>query len=290
MRELPDPPRIDALIRWAARELSNSPTPMIDARALAKAAFELDHTTLIAEGSRQIDAARLDLFVSMVARRGNDEPVAYIVGRREFWSLEFGIEPGILVPRADSETLIDAVAKRRDRRAAASILDLGCGSGALLCALLSEFPKASGLGVDINPRAVSLTNSNIASLGFSSRARAVEGDWLDATGATFDIIVSNPPYIRTGDREFLPREVREFESPLALFAGPDGLAAYRTILEKAPARLAEDGLMVLECGEGQAGAVNEIATSAFPGAQFAVENDLAGRPRALVIDLRAAAH
>lgn len=290
MGERPDPPRIDALIRWAAGEFAGSPTPMIDARALAKAAFDLDDATLIAEGSRTADAAALEAFVAMVARRADDEPVAYIVGRREFWSLDFEIAPGILVPRSDSETLIDAVVKRRNRRAAASILDLGCGSGALLCALLSEFPNASGLGVDINPEAVNLTNSNIARLGFSSRARAEQNDWFDGIGARFDIIVSNPPYIRTGEREFLPREVRDFESPLALFAGPDGLAAYRTILEKAPARLTGDGLMVLECGKGQAEAVNEIATLAFPGAQFAVENDLAGRPRALVIDLRAAAH
>lgn len=290
MRERPDPPRIDALIRWAAGEFAHSPTPMIDARALAKAAFGLDDAMLIAEGARPVDAAKLNSFVSMVARRANDEPIAYIVGRREFWSLEFEIAPGILVPRADSETLIDAVVKRRNRQEAATILDLGCGSGALLCALLSEFANATGLGVDINPGAVDATNANLARLGFSLRARAEQGDWLEAVGATFDIIVSNPPYIRTGDREFLPREVRDFESPLALFAGPDGLAAYRAILEKAPARLADDGLMVLECGEGQAEAVNEIATSAFPGAQFAVENDLAGRLRALVIDLRAAAH
>lgn len=289
MREPPQPPRIEALIRWAAAEFTRSPTPMIDARVLAKAAFGVDDAQLIADGSRSASDAELVLFVSMISRRAKEEPVAHIVGRREFWSLEFEVAPGILVPRADSETLIDAVLSRRRRDAPLKIVDLGCGSGALLCALLSEFPKASGLGVDIDPKAVGLTLRNIARLGFSARARAEAGDFLNATNERFDIVISNPPYIRTGDRDRLPGEVRNFESPLALFGGEDGLAAYRAILERAPGRLAEGGLMVLEFGEDQAGPVNEIARSAFPEALISVENDLAGRPRALVIDLRPAA-
>lgn len=289
MREPPQPPRIDALIRWAAGEFANSPTPMIDARALAKAAFGLDDATLIAAGMRSIDAAQFNRFVSMVSRRADEEPVAHIVGRREFWSLEFDLAPGILVPRADSETLIEAVVKRRSLDEAARVADLGCGSGALLCALLSEFPRATGLGVDIDPGAVSLTLRNISRLGFSARASAQQGDWVEATGERFDIIVSNPPYINPADRHSLPREVRDFESPLALFAGEGGLAACREILKRAPGRLAAGGLMVLEFGDGQGGPVNEMASTAFPRAQIAIENDLAGRPRALVIDLRPAA-
>lgn len=289
MREPQPPPRIESLIRWAAGEFVASPTPMIDARVLAKAAFGLDDAGLIADGFRVVSDAELGLFASMVSRRAKEEPVAHIVGRREFWSLEFELAPGILVPRADSETLIDAVLARRRRDAPLKIVDLGCGSGALLCALLSEFPKASGLGVDIDPRAVGLTLRNIERLGFSARARAEAGDWFGATDERFDIIISNPPYIRTADRDRLPGEVRNYESPLALFGGEDGLAAYRAILESAPGRLAEGGLMVLEFGEDQAGPVNEIARSAFPEALMDVENDLAGRPRALVIDLRPAA-
>lgn len=289
MRELPDPPRIDALIRWAAAELGDSPTPMIDARALAKAAFGLDDAALIAEGARTVDAEALDRFISMVTRRAEGEPIAHIVGRREFWSLDLEVAPGILVPRTDSETLIEAVAKRRDRQEMLRIVDLGCGSGALLCALLSEFPNARGVGVDINPDAVAVTSSNISRLGFSARARAREGDWFGAVDGVFDIIIVNPPYIRTVDRDSLPREVRDYENPLALFSGADGLDACRSILSSAPAHIAADGLLALEFGEGQAGAVNEIATAAFPKARIAVENDLAGRPRALVIDLRPSA-
>ncbi len=289
MREPPDPPRIDALIRWAAGEFATSPTAMIDARALAKAAFRFDDAMLIAEGSRFVDAAALKRFASMVSRRAEEEPVAYIVGRREFWSLEFDLAPGILVPRADSETLIEAVVNRRRRDAALRIADLGCGSGALLCALLSEYPNAHGIGVDISPDAVAVTSRNISRLGLFTRARAEQGCWFDTVDGAFDIIVSNPPYIRSPDRDFLPREVRDFESPLALFAGEDGLAAIRAIFKRAPEHLAAGGLMAVEFGEGQAGPVNEIATTAFPKAQIAVENDLAGRPRALVIDLGPAA-
>ncbi|MEK7266521.1 MAG: peptide chain release factor N(5)-glutamine methyltransferase, partial [Pseudomonadota bacterium] len=245
----------------------------------------LDDAALIAEGSRFASERECKRFAVMVSRRADEEPVAYIVGRREFWSLEFDLAPGILVPRADSETLIEAVARRRRRDEALRIADLGCGSGALLCALLSEFPRATGLGVDINPEAVAVTARNLTNLGFSGRAHAKKGDWFESIGEAFDVIVSNPPYIRTVDRDSLPREVRDYESPLALFAGEDGLAAYRDIVKAAPGRLAAGGLMVLEFGAGQAGQVNEIARAAFPRAHITVENDLEGRPRALVIDL-----
>lgn len=286
MRDLPDPPRIDALIRWAARELSASPTPVIDARALAKFAFGLDDAALIAEGRRPVDAEALERFFSMVGRRAQDEPIAHIVRRREFWSLDLELAPGILVPRPDTEALVECVVRRRKRDEALKIVDLGCGSGALVCALMSEYPNASGLGVDISPDAVELTSRNLARLGFSSRARAEQGDWLDAIDGEFDVIVSNPPYIRTVDRGSLPREVREFESPLALYAGETGLDAYRAILKEAPAHLAADGLMALEFGLGQAEAVNELARTAFSKARIDLENDLAGRLRALVVDLR----
>ena len=286
MRDIPEPPRIDALIRWAAAKFSFSPTPLIDARVLAKEAFALDDSRLIAEGADIADRKRLDAFVAMVARRAGQEPVAHIIGRREFWSLEIEVAPGILTPRADSETLISAVAALRPKTEALRILDLGCGSGALLCALLTEFPKATGLGVDINPEAARLTAGNLERLGLSSRARVRTGDWFEGAAGQFDALVANPPYIRTIDREKLPREVLDFENPLALFAGKDGLDAYRAILAAAPERIAADGVMALELGEGQADAVNKIAMAAFPKGRFSVKFDLSGRPRVLVIDLR----
>lgn len=263
---------------------------MLDARVLARWALGVTDAELIAASDRPVgDAARTRLDAAF-ARRAKGEPVAHITGRREFWSLDIEVAPGILVPRADSETLIEAVVRRRGREEALKIADLGCGSGALLCALLSEFPKARGWGVDINPDAVDVTSRNLARLGLSSRARAGRGDWFGVSEGVFDIVVANPPYIRTVDRNSLPREVRDFESPLALYAGEDGLDAFRAILKAAPAHLAAGGLMALEFGQGQAEAVHEIAAKAFPAARIAVENDLAGRPRALVIDLRPPEH
>lgn len=290
MSDAPHSATLGALVRWGASRLPASPTPMLDARVLAKAAFALDDAALIAAGDEapaQDDACR---YAAMIERRGRDEPVAHIIGRREFWSLEIEVKPGILVPRADSETLIEAVVRRRARGAPLSIIDLGCGSGALLCALLGEFPAATGLGVDIDPEAAALTERNLQRLGFSGRARAVRGNWFDGIDARFDVLISNPPYIRTADRDALSREVRDFESATALFAGVDGLDALRAILSAAPARLASAGLAVLEFGAGQAQAVNEIAMAAFPAAQIALENDLSGRRRAAIIDLCPAAH
>jgi len=286
MVEKDDPPSVAAIIRWATKELDATPTPSLDARVLAKSAFGLDDAGLIAEGERIVDAASAARFRRMVARRRQREPVAYIVGRREFWSLDIETGRGVLVPRADSETIIEAVIARRAHSAPLRILDLGSGSGALLCALLSEFKEARGVAVDINPEAVALTQRNIANCVLADRAAAFESDWFDKVSGSFDVIISNPPYIRSGDRESLPREIVDYESPLALFAGSDGLDAYRRILATAAAYLEPDGLFVAEFGEGQSESVKHMAEHAFPAAEIAIECDLAGRPRAVVIDQR----
>lgn len=290
MRDLPDPPRVDALVRWASAQLVNSPTALIDARALAKSAFHLDDAGLIVDGAMTPPQDRINAFVAMVARRMAHEPVAYIIGVREFWSLEFEMAPGVLVPRADSETIIEAVLARRDAKSSCKILDLGCGSGALLCALLSEFKCAEGIGVDINRAAVELSTRNIRRLGLATRACAIESDWMTNVEGRYDIIVANPPYIPASGRMGLPEEVRDYESPAALFGGNDGLDAYRAIMKTIGDRLADGGLVVFEFGHEQASLVNAIAGEKFPNARFSVENDLEGRPRALVVDLRACAH
>jgi release factor glutamine methyltransferase len=278
---------IDAAIRRAAAELEASPTPALDARVLAKAAFGLDDATLIARGGDVPAPGALKRYGEMVARRAAGEPVAHIVGRREFWSLDIEVEAPILVPRADSETLVEAVVHRRPPDAPLRILDLGCGSGALLCALLSAFPKATGVGVDISLEAVALTARNLARLGFGPRSTSKVGDWFSAVEGRFDVAVSNPPYIRTVDRDILPREVRDFEDPRALFSGVEGFDAHRALMTDAPGHLAPAGLFVVEFGEGQSPAINELARAAFPGAARTVERDLSGRPRAFVIDLGA---
>ncbi len=286
----PEPPQglsVGAALRWSAAQLSGSPTAMLDARVLMKAALGLDDAGLIVEDRRSLSRAEASAFEGMIARRALDEPVAHITGVREFWSLPIAVEPGVLVPRADSETLIAAALARRNAKGAHRFLDLGCGSGALLCALLSSMPKASGVGVDISERAVALTSRNIAQLGFAGRGCAVAGDWTAGLDERFDLIVSNPPYIAETDRGLLPREVEAFEDPRALFAGPDGLDAYRRLAGLLPEVAADGGLIVIELGAGQADAVKTLFDTAFPGALTETVPDLAGTPRALIIDLGA---
>lgn len=276
---------LDAWLRAAAARLANSDTPILDARVIVKHAFGLDDAGLILEAGRELTAEEVARLDALVARRAAGEPVAYIVGEKEFWGLTFRVEPGVLVPRPDSETLIEAAVRRRPRAAALRILDLGTGTGCLVCALLSVFPNAVGIAVDRNQTAARLARDNARTLGLADRLAVVCGDWGAPLAGRFDFIVSNPPYIRAGDRARLPVEARNYEDPAALFAGPDGLAAYRRIFAAAPDLLAERGLMILELGEGQDGAVGALARGAFPQARIETAADLACRPRALVIDL-----
>lgn len=281
---------LERYLRLAAAQLSQSPTPHLDVRVLAKHALALDDAALLAKGAEPLSTEMTKALDAMMTRRAREEPVAHIIGRREFWSLDIEVEPGILVPRTDSEALIEAAVKRRDAAASLMILDLGCGSGALLCALLSAFPAAEGLGVDLNPDAVVLTARNLERFGFASRARAQQSDWFTGVDARFDVIVSNPPYIRTIDRDTLPREVRDYEDARALFAGEHGLDAYRRIMAGLRERLADGGLAVFEFGAGQEDAIKELARKALPEAKISIEADLAGLPRAFVIDLGPAAN
>ena len=275
---------LGAAVRAGAARLKPSPTAQLDARVIAKAVFNLDDVDLITDERRTIEPASLAAFEAAIERRAAGEPVAYIVGRREFWSLDLEVAPGVLVPRGDSETLIEAVIEARDKNAPLRILDLGCGSGALLCALLSVFPRAGGVGVDINPRAAALTRRNLARLGFGTRASAIVAGWRAPLAGRFDVVISNPPYIPDGARAALPVDVREFEDPRALFAGPDGLDAYRDILAAAPDHIAPDGLVVLEIGDDQAAGLCALARAAFPETAPVIRCDLGGRPRGLILD------
>lgn len=281
------PLTIDAAIRAAAARLEASQSPLLDARLLMRAALGVGEADLIARGGSPLDPEAGAKFETLIARRLAHEPVAYIVGRKEFWSLDLEMASGVLIPRADSETLIEAVLARRPARAGLRILDLGVGSGALLCALLSEYPDATGLGVDIDRCAVALASRNIDRLGIASRARVIEGDWLQGVDGAFDIIISNPPYIAASERDALAPDVRDFESPAALFGGRDGLDAYRALLPQAAGAIAPGGLAAVEIGASQENAVQAIARTAFPAARIDTAHDLAGRPRAVIIDLSA---
>lgn len=283
--DLPASASLGAVLRWGAARLGASQTATLDARVLMKAASGLDDLGLILNDGEALTAEARDRFAAMIARRALQEPVAYITGKREFWSLPILVEPGILVPRADSETLIAAILDRRDASRPWRILDLGCGSGALLCALLASMPNATGLGVDISENAVALTNRNLAALGFSARGQAVSGDWTAPASGPFDIVLSNPPYIADGARQTLPRDVGVYEDPRALFAGADGLDAYRALARLLPASASHGALIALELGAGQASEAAALFRAAFPAAVITTRPDLAGTARALIIDL-----
>lgn len=275
---------LGAWLRHAAQTIIASPSPRLDARVLAKWALGLDDAGLIAGEGRRLradEAARLD---AALARRIAGEPVAYITGEKEFWGLKIRCAPPMLLPRPDSETLIVAAVRRRDRAAPLRVLDLGTGTGCLLAAALAEFENAAGIGVDYLPDAVSLAQANMEALGLGGRAVIRQGAWTDGLEGVFDLVLANPPYIPEGERETLAVDIRDYEDPHALFAGADGLSAYRAIFAGAPRLLAPDGLIIVELGAGQETAVAALANAAFPGARIACDMDLGGRPRALVAD------
>ena len=215
--------------------------------------------------------------------------MAYILGEREFWGLPFKVSPAVLVPRPDSETVIEAaLALLSDRARRWRILDLGLGSGCLLLTLLREFPAAEGVGLEASAPALDVARANAEALGVSGRARLLAGDWrrpgwAEALGGPFDLLVSNPPYIRADEIPRLMPEVGRFEPGLALDGGPDGLAAYRAIAREAPRLVARGGRILLEAGEGQAADIYGI----FRSTGFAAESswkDLGGIDR--VVSLR----
>lgn len=228
-----------------------------------------------------VDAAALG---AALARRAAREPLAYITGRAGFWSLDLAVGPATLIPRADSETVVDAVlAACPARESVRRLLDLGTGSGCLLLALLHEYPGAWGVGIDRNPAAAALAAGNARTAGLADRAAFLAGDWVSALGRPrFDVVVSNPPYIPDGDMPGLMPEVVAYEPALALAGGADGLTAYRALIPACRDLLRPGGVASFEFGIGQAEAVVQIARDAG-FADAAIRADLAGLPRALVL-------
>lgn len=250
-----------------------------DARMLLLAACAIEPLALLRDPDVILgatEAARLDDFAR---RRAAREPASRIVGQRPFWTLDLAVRPGVLDPRADTEALVRLVL-RTAVRPPARILDLGCGSGAILCALLSEWPRASGVGVDLSMDACAATQANLQSCGLASRAQVLRGSWFEPLDGKFDLIVSNPPYIPTQDISALDLEVRNHDPHLALDGGADGLTAYRAIFSGAAGHLARDGIVAVEIGFGQGPDV--VAAAGRNGLRpLGSEDDLAGRRRAL---------
>ncbi len=266
-----------ALAAAAARLTPVSDTPRLDAELLMAHALGVEREALL------LDPARFDLpagFDALVDRRLTHEPIAYILGYRDFWTIRLAVGPGVLIPRSDSETLIEAALEYfPDRQAPLRILDLGTGPGTLLLAALSEYPQAHGLGIDQSESALAFARANASSIGMGERVIYRQGNWLEGVAGEFDLILCNPPYI--GECEPLMPEVAQHEPPDALFAGPDGLDDYRRIIPALPALLAPEGIAILEIGWSQRAAVTELAEAA--GFAVACRQDLAGRDRALLL-------
>jgi release factor glutamine methyltransferase len=232
----------------------------------------------------EAEEARLEGFAK---RRLAGEPVWRILGEREFWGLRFSLSPATLEPRPDTETLVDAVLERlRERRQEPlSVLDLGTGTGCLLIAVLSEFPRATGLGVDLSQEACNTARGNAALNGLADRARFQQGVWAEGLDQRFDLVLSNPPYIPSDEIATLDISVREHDPHLALDGGEDGLGPYRIFARSLPAVLAPGGLVVLEIGAGQEADV--VALMGEGGFVWqGSRRDLGGHPRALVFTLR----
>ena len=272
---------VAAALRDAAAQLAAiSVTPRLDAELLMAHALGVGRSDLLLDPGRY---GVPEAFAALVERRLTHEPVAYIVGYRDFWTVRIAVGPGALVPRADSETLLEVAAAHFAARPPRRILDLGTGPGTLLLAALTEWPGASGMGVDSSEVALGYARANAAALGLAVRAELRQGDWAAGVDGNFDLILCNPPYI--GDAEQLMPEVAAHEPAGALFAGADGLEDYRRILPELPRLLAPGGAALLEIGWTQAAAVTALADQA--GLTASVHRDLAGRDRALLLQIAA---
>ena len=255
-----------------------------DARILTAHALNLDRARLIAQSDRVLEAREINVISGLAARRLRREPVSRILGRREFWSLPIMVTPDVLVPRPETETIVegtlDFVVRGGLRLENLRILDIGTGSGALLLALLKELPNASGIGTDISGAAVQVARANAAHCKLENRCGFVVCDIASGVQGPFDLVVSNPPYIAHGEINSLAPEVRDYDPLVALDGGRDGLDAYRSIARENKRILAQGGRLFVELGMGQEAAVRALFTKAGL-AVGAVRKDLAGIPRVL---------
>jgi release factor glutamine methyltransferase len=268
---------VAAALRRVAEQLAPvSATPRLDAEILLAHALGVERSALLLDPAR---FAVPESFAALIARRLTHEPVAYILGYRDFWTVRIAVGPGVLVPRADSELLLDLAVRHFARRPPARILDLGTGPGSLLLAALDQWPQATGVGVDASETALDYARGNAASLGLVERVAWRCGNWAEGVTGLFDLILCNPPYI-AADEALMP-EVALHEPGAALFAGADGLAAYRQIMPQLAPRLAPGGVALLEIGWQQAAAVQELA--AAEGFAATRHRDLGGRDRALML-------
>jgi release factor glutamine methyltransferase len=259
-------------------------SPEADARILLGHALRLDRAGLVSQSDRLLEAREVNAVSALAARRLKREPVARILGMKEFWTLALQVTPDVLVPRPDTETVIEAaldfIVRGGLRMEALRILDIGTGSGALLLALLSELPNARGTGTDVSAAALDIARGNAERNQLSGRCTFVLCDIAAGVQGPFDLIVSNPPYVAHGDIAALAPEVRNYDPAVALDGGMDGLDGYRAIVNEVPRLLAPGGRLMVEIGAGQEAAVRGLFTK-LGLTVVAARQDLAGIPRVI---------
>ncbi|WP_421932737.1 peptide chain release factor N(5)-glutamine methyltransferase [Phenylobacterium sp.] len=237
--------------------------PVIDARLLVEAAAGATRADIVGDPYRQLTAEQEATLADYLSRRENREPVSHILGRKGFWKIMLSVTPDVLTPRPDTETIMDAVLPAFPEDMAFNVLDLGVGSGAILLAILAERPAAKGLGIDVSEEALAVARENAANLGLAGRLALLRGDWTAGLGdESFDLVVSNPPYIATEVIETLEPEVRDHEPRLALDGGPDGLDHYRILAPEILRVLKPGGMFAVEIGFDQKQAVEDLFRAA----------------------------
>jgi release factor glutamine methyltransferase len=274
---------VQAWIRARRRlELAQVEAPVIDARLLLEAASGASRADILADPYRPLSAAQVKALEGFLDRRAAREPVSHILGRKGFWTVELKVTRDVLTPRPDTETLVDAVLKSLPGDQPMRILDLGVGSGAILLALLAERPAWSGVGVDVSPEALAVARENAAMLWLHERVALTHGSWAEGLpDHAYDAVVSNPPYIPSGEIAELEPEVSRYEPRLALDGGPDGLDAYRRLAPEVIRVLKPGGLFALEIGHDQGHAVESLMRAA-KAAECRVVSDLGQRDRVVI--------
>ncbi|HRD47594.1 MAG TPA: peptide chain release factor N(5)-glutamine methyltransferase [Caulobacter sp.] len=253
--------------------------PVIDARLLLEAAAGVTRVEIITDPHRMLTAEQMETYDGYIARRLRREPVSHILGRKGFWKIMLGVTKDVLTPRPDTEVIVDEALKAFPEHMAFNVLDLGVGSGAILLAILAERPAAKGLGIDISEEALAVARENAANLDLNNRLALLRGDWTAGLGdATFDLVVSNPPYIATDEIETLDPEVRDHEPRLALDGGPDGLDPYRVLAPEILRVLKPGGLFAVEIGHTQSAQVEALFRAAGASGVRTIK-DLALRDR-----------
>ena len=268
-----------ALAQARAKLDAVTDTPLLEAEVLLAHVLDASRTTLLARPERILTTNQLTSYQTLIHQRVSNYPLPYLTGRVEFYSLEFEITPEVLIPRPETETLVDLALARRPE----TIADVGTGSGCIAVALAVRLPQTTVCAIEISPAALTVARRNVERHNVADRVRLIAGDVLNPRPSPADLIVSNPPYIPTGDCALLPTSIRNHEPRQALDGGPDGLAVIRRLLAQAPAVLKPEGTLLVEIGADQGEAASRLAHTYFPEAKIRVHPDLAGRDRVLEI-------